>query len=351
MPNQRISELKENESLKSLALGEDLDGNFNNENNDLFLLTAKEKISNNKISFKNFKKSIIDSSLLQAGSQKINGNKTFLDRCKVSNIYEKEFENFEADPYLHKSRKPYSTEIGFKDKSISIKSDTDKSFLIDKTKVAHISKDGCVNIKTERNLGSLSASGDIYIDNIYLKNKLKNNIYQKLPFQDTEDETVCFKLKLQANEFSHHVVLPKVFKYKPIITVNIENKLNQTCVPFIIDSVTNSEFKILFGSRLEGEDYYAHITAHAPSLNPDGSTNLSSDSVAIQRFHTTIQTTGKTHTINFPFDHGTQPTVTTTIETQNNIVPYTISSVNNTSYTLVFSSAVDSSYIVHSLIQ
>jgi len=86
MPNKRISELDESGPLYSSEVG------FNysqtqpsgyQAGDEWYLMLAKPKISNEKIAYSNFRKSILTDSVNLQGNQKISGVKTFSDPCTL----------------------------------------------------------------------------------------------------------------------------------------------------------------------------------------------------------------------------------------------------------------------------
>jgi hypothetical protein len=88
MPNQRISELTESGPLYSL----DIHSNESYQaaepiasGEEWYFMTAKPKVSNEKISFSNFKKSILSDAVLLDGDQIISGKKTFTNKCYINN--------------------------------------------------------------------------------------------------------------------------------------------------------------------------------------------------------------------------------------------------------------------------
>jgi hypothetical protein len=86
MPNNRISDLNECDALfseyfqfnTSYNSGE---SNISDSDSDAFLMIARARSHNEKISLPNFKKSVIDNLLSLTGSQLISGHKTFTDPC------------------------------------------------------------------------------------------------------------------------------------------------------------------------------------------------------------------------------------------------------------------------------
>ncbi|MAR66765.1 MAG: hypothetical protein CL833_05885, partial [Crocinitomicaceae bacterium] len=54
-------------------------------------------------------------------------------------------------------------------------------------------------------------------------------------------------------------------------------------------------------------------------------------------------------TINFPEEHNLKPMISTTIEGENEIIPYAISGVNTTDYTILFSRNTTEDYTLHTI--
>lgn len=86
MPNKRISELDESSTLSVSQINNQENlatPTESNIENELFLLLAKEKQSNNKISFSNLTRSINKNLVDRFSNQAITGKKTFEDPCKI----------------------------------------------------------------------------------------------------------------------------------------------------------------------------------------------------------------------------------------------------------------------------
>ena len=87
MPNQRISELPESGPLyfNDVAFNTFYTDSANGEvSDDWYLMVAKPKISNEKISFSNFHKSVVTDSAYLNGNQTISGQKIFKDKCYIT---------------------------------------------------------------------------------------------------------------------------------------------------------------------------------------------------------------------------------------------------------------------------
>lgn len=86
MPNKRISELDESGPLYSTNVGFNYSQTQPDEytpGQEWYFMVAKPKISNEKISFSNFRRSILTDSVNLQGNQKISGTKTFKDPCTL----------------------------------------------------------------------------------------------------------------------------------------------------------------------------------------------------------------------------------------------------------------------------
>ena len=87
MPNQRISELPESGPLyfNDVAFNTFYTDSANEgPSDDWYLMVARPKISNEKISFTNFHKSVLTDSVYLNGAQTISGEKTFTDKCYIT---------------------------------------------------------------------------------------------------------------------------------------------------------------------------------------------------------------------------------------------------------------------------
>jgi len=353
MPNQRISELKDNPRLFCDCVNDVVSGSYNSpinnsEHNDLLFILAREKISNEKISFKNLKKSSIDNSLLTQGNQEVSGSKIFINSCKLNTQESVSYQNLYTDEYIN-NESDGSCSARFEQDKLFLSADKEVCFSSFGNKNTFFSNSGCLNINSNTNNGSIDVNGDAYINEVYVKNINENFI--KLPFQDKEDETVCFQYKMNSGDTEETIYLPKTFKYKPIITVNLFHSNSQVYLPFILLNVNEYSFQIKFSAPVPASDYIIHVSAFSPSILPDSTENTASDARIIQRFHTQLSSNSLEHIINFPFVYSGTPSVCASVESANNIVPYAISSVNNSSYTIRFESEVNQDYIIHTLSQ
>ena len=283
MPNQRISELNEKLKLNCNYLGDikfrDSVDTVSTDNNKL-LLIAKEKTYNKKISFSNLKKSIIDCSFQNNSNQNINGKKIFINKCSFREVADKEVKNLYKDSYINQSNINSDSHAKFEEKEIFL-SASDK--IIFPNTVSFSQKNGLSTGETQ-NSGSLNISGKAYIPNLYIK---ESGVYRKVVHQENQDENIYFNEKLQAEKNIYKIYLPKTFKYKPIISINLLNNNQENFVPYTIFDVTKSSFYIKFNQTLNSNNYSLDISAFSPSILNDLNVNLINDSKNTKISHIT----------------------------------------------------------------
>lgn len=362
MPNKRISELEERTFLKSncaeqILLEENPSFESNLEKNEnIFFLLAREKVKNENINYPTLKTSVLDGSLCDHGSQTISEEKTFADNFSIGekgSRKETDEQSCIIDGYIKKLNK----------ENININL-TENTTFINSAKTINLSTldgrvsfsdSGCFNICATEDNGSLSVGGQAFIQNIYIESV--NKRFYKLMHDPTEldytfhdDETICFKYKLNKGTDNFTIQFPKVFKERPILSLTLQ-KPSMSKIPFIVSAVNQHKFSIELGTNIDEEETFLHVTAASPSWLETDEIGIVENPEANQRFLTKITTTTKRQTITFPFPHKNTPVISTTLEGSNNIVSYTISSVNNTSYDIIFDSPVNQDFSVHTFTQ
>lgn len=456
MPNQRISELSESGPLYFNPTGfnsiytEPSPGNANDE---WFLMTAAPKVSNNKISFSNFKKSVAGDALYLKGNQRINGAKTFTDKCyitKRANIHSiqdissdgpisgygfvsntgnfesfsvgsgiepsgdfalkvfgdaqfegklilagttaldinysssgdmttqnfrayqpdvelsgaqasefLEFDNLEISGSiiisgdLHTTQDTFITNqiSGANNHSISFNNDNiiftsgevdllnlsdEKIQIIDKI---NIDDDTFLNSSNSTPSGKIYIEGSGYTQNI---NAINNGTYRQIYGGD--DESMVFKSNLISGYREFTIELPKTFHTQPVINTQLQHVSGGYIIPSVISNITTHNYKIKFGADIDDDNFSIHTTAMSPS-----DSELASNKQGMQRFTSTIPSGVDSHTINFPSTHNIKPTLSITMQAENEIVPYTISGVNTSNYTVILSTPTTEQHIVHTI--
>ena len=344
MPNQRISELQELSTLRSNQVEEFInyqpDNTLPNSTNISFL-TATEKSANNKISYQNLKKSIIDTSLSKSKNQTVNGQKLFKDRCEISSITEASSPNLYIEKFINNKHNE-STSALFEQNILELNADKEIAFYSNQSKKVFFSNNGCLNINSENDTGAVNVGGDAYFSNIYADNIQGS--------ENQEDEVVCFRESIPAGSLNKKIILPKTFKYKPIINASLFSNSDTQLISFNLLNVKENSLEVNFHSAIPSSNYYINITALAPSILSDGTSNPNFIEDKIESFHQTLNPNGQEYTISFPASLNNPPVITLSIEGESNIPNFTISSVNNNSYTVKFETEPTSSFIIHTLL-
>ena len=201
----------------------------------------------------------------------------------------------------------------------------------------YINNDNVVNLSDSTPSGMLHVDGTGYVQNI---NALNDTIYR--PFFGGDDESMVFKTQLRTGAREYTIDLPKTFHIQPILSTQLQH--TGFIVPYILSDVTTNDFKIKFGEDINDNDFVIHTTAMAASTG-----ELSTNKKGFQRFTTNISAGSDTYTISFPEEHNLKPMVNINIEAQNEIVPYTISGVSKTNYTLILSAETTEDYTIHTI--
>jgi len=218
-------------------------------------------------------------------------------------------------------------------------------------------KEGFIGINTTTPIAELSVTGEAFLENAFAYDRDCGRKFRKVFGGD--DETVAFKTHLKEGEEEYKIELPKTFKVKPIISAELQHENGGIILPLIISNVSTRDFVLKLGSTLPDKHYHLHTTALSPSVLDEVNaihysnfpqvtcSDHASNRHGIQRFSTRIQQDSNEHEITFPFGYSSKPIVTVTIEGPNNIIPYAISSVNNSSYKIIFGTNVNQDYTIH----
>jgi hypothetical protein len=196
-----------------------------------------------------------------------------------------------------------------------------------------------VNVSSSTPSGKIYVEGTGYSENI---NALNNGTYRS--FFGGDDESMVFKSYLQSGYNNFTISLPKTFLEQPIISTNLQHLDNGTIIPYIISDVNQNQFQVKFGENINDNNFVLHTTVMAPS-----SGEYTSNKKGFQRFKTLIPSGTNSQTIAYPETHNASPTVALNIEGQNEIVPYAISGVNTTNYTIFFAADTQEDYILHTI--
>lgn len=194
-----------------------------------------------------------------------------------------------------------------------------------------------VNLSESIPSGMLHVDGTGYVENI---NALNDATYR--PFFGGDDESMVFKTQLRTGAREYTIDLPKTFHTQPILSTELQH--TGYIIPYILSDISTNDFKIKFAEDIDDKDFIIHTTAMAASTG-----ELSTNKKGFQRFTTNTSAGSDTYTISFPEAHNTKPTVQINIEAENEIIPYTISGVNNNNYTLILSTQTTEDYTIHTI--
>ena len=292
--------------------------------------------------------------LTQTGDSLIDGDKTVTEDIFLGEYL---YHHQDTDTFLKLSEDEIKLQAGTQT-SISLKEDL-KDIIQFSTKGEEqfrITNDGKIAINNIDPISELSVTGKSYLEDSYEYEVLNKKFHRIF---GGDDETVSFKTKIRKGFDSYDIQLPKTFKVKPVVSVKLENKSGGIILPFMLENITRTDFKIKFGTFISDNEYVVHVTALTPSIL-DGVNSVhyeqsphvtcgdhGSNRQGIQRFYTEIQSETNSLEIFFPFGFSEPPVVCPILEGPNNIIPYAISGVNNNSYTITFGANVNQDYTVH----
>ena len=190
----------------------------------------------------------------------------------------------------------------------------------------NINTENFVNNSNTTPSGTLHITGQGYCQNI---NALNNTTYNQLLGGD--DESMAFKTYLRSGSSEFTIDLPKTFLSDPIISTDIQHVSGGFVVPYIISEINDNDFAV-------------HAT-----VMPSSTGKYSTNKKGFQRFKSLVPSGSTSHVISFPESHNIKPMISTTIEGQNQIVPYMISGVNTSNYTIFLGAESEEDYIIHTI--
>jgi hypothetical protein len=291
-------------------------------------------------------------------SKQIGDTVIFGDKTVTENIYAKEniFHYQDLDTFINFQKESTSIQAG-DDARIEIQNSGNQIiFDTSNQEQVRLTESGRLAINNADPLGQLSVTGKTFIQDIFVFDEATQAFTR---VYGGRSENISFKTQLLDGADKQNILLPKQFHSKPIISAVLENKNGGVIIPICIENVTKNDFDIKLGSILTSRDYYLHTIALEPTFH-DGVNSVhyenypnvtcldpANNRYNIQRFSTQVQEESDEVQIFFPFGFKETPSVSVTIEGPNNIVPYTISSVNNDSYKIIFGTKVNQNYTIH----
>jgi len=260
------------------------------------------------------------------------------------------------------------TFLRFRDDSITLSATSDTQVMISESEEdtiefltsgeeqVRMNNQGFLAINNTTPSGQLAVTGKSFNENMFVWDEISktwNKVY------GGDDETVSFKTVLPSGALTQKINLPKTFIRKPILSVVLQHENGGPIIPLNISNTTTYDFDVNFGSELKDNHYYIHTTALAPSIvtgvsgiyydNPPYVTcsDTAQNRHGVQRFFTKITGSSDEVQIDFPFGYQDAPVVTLTLEGTNKMIPYTISSVNKDSYTIIFGASINEDFTIH----
>lgn len=303
--NNRISSFEDQESLSSFDnsfIQSDFNSSIGNDDDDVLFLITTSGIGNEKISFKNLKKSILDTSVLLSGDQNIRGQKTFLQECLF--IGGVDIASHSVEDYIYHSGDP-STYIQFNSGEINLSAanaitiDSSGSFM-------SISNSGAVSINSHEKSGALNVSGDAFLDEVFILNS--NEQFQKLT--SSVEDSVNFTINLNQGDSIHTIDLPKTFEEPPSIFLTLEETdVNKSISQFqySLNNIKESSFEISFLSPLASDSIDMHVLAKPKGVSSSPQTKTISFTKDLNSGESSFQ-------VDFPEIFNDKPIISTSLE-------------------------------------
>lgn len=316
--NNRISNLDEATSLLSFNssfIASEFDPNIGNQDDDVLFMIASSGVSNEKIKFKNLKKSILDTSVLLSGNQEIHGTKTFVDECFFSGGLG--VDSYTVEDYIY-HQDDLDTYIQFESGKINFTANDSINMNVS-GQTMNIDSTGSVSINTTSSSGALTVNGDGYFNNLYVLDDAGDFV----KISTNTEESVNFTLPLISGVSQYNIDFPKTFENPPSVTLDLQGS-GSGVVPFLITNVTNQNYTVNFASHIPNDSYKIHTLAKptgSASFRQTKTVSLIEDLVSGQSLFE----------ITYPEEFVAPPILSTSLESENFIIPYLITE-STTSY-------------------
>ena len=372
MPNKRISELDQSGPL--YCTGDSANNSYTEYSNtvdDWFLMTAKEKQSNEKISLSNFQKSVLPNAVYLKENQTISGQKTFKDKCyitKRANIHSIQ------NPFPEGSisgRRMVGESGLFQTVSLScelesgenydLKVSGDAYFEGNLTLSGELSNSGDYNITGDTTLLNLSADKDVQItgsanikeslnvggnfndlDSTDLGNNLfiSENLYVDENINTDKNINIVFKnneinFTGSNQEFLH--IYQDYIKIKDQINIGEDNFIN------ISDSQPYGKLYV------EGKGYIENINL----INEDPNVKFIPGDDEAMVFETLLRSGQKEFDISLPKTFHESPIISTNLQHNTGAIPipYILSDVTKRDFKIKFENNInDNNFVLHTTV-
>jgi len=332
--NNRISNLEEIQELSSFnidQIAQTYDPNIGNSDDDVLFLITTPGQTNQKITFKNLKKSILDSSVLLTGDQHIRGSKTFVEECVFDGGLN--VDSYTVEDYIY-HKDDLDTYIQFQDNKINLSANEEVNINVS-GKTLSINNNGSVAINSEDYLGALTVSGSAYFDNVYVKGDLGE--YSQI--SDFAESSVNFSESIAAGNTEYNINFPKTFQSNPAVSVSLESS-SGPAIPYRISNVSAFDYTINFDTQIPNASYKIHTIA-----KPTGTSSFrQTKTLSMIKDLTVGQST-------FSFDYTeafvAPPALSLSLESDSFSIPFLIKSNTTSSFSIEFASNIPEAAKLH----
>lgn len=335
--DNRISNLEESHSLFSFdetIIPSEFNPAIGNEHDEVLFLLSNSGIRNEKISFKNLKKSILDSSVLLTGDQNIFGSKTFKDPC----IFEGgiSIDNYTVEEFIY-HKDDLETNIQFENGKINFSANESININVS-GKTLNINNNGSVAINSSEYRGALNVSGDGYFNNIYILDE--SNEFSPITCQS--ENSVNFTLSLASGFATHNIDLPKTFQNPPslLLSVEAEEQEEVFAIPYVITNSSNSSYTVQFAAEIPNDSYKIHTLA-----KPTGESSYKQTKTV--SLIEELQAGDSIFEISYPTPFNEVPVISATLESSEFIIPYLITESTNSSCKFLFAAPLPNTAKLH----
>jgi hypothetical protein len=278
----------------------------------------------------------LSGNMQQTGDSYIDGNVSITEDLFVG---EKIVHEGDEDTFIHFTDDRIALQAGNESKIILEEAIEDFiSFETQGVERMRLNNDGFLSINSQEALGELSVTGSAYLEDLYITGQ--NGQWVRVA-PVPKDESVSFSTSLAQGQSQHKIDFPKTFGEIPAISTSIINSAGGAIIPHIVSGVSEDSYYINFGSALNSNDYSVHTFARPTGFSSDTKTKI----LSFRKF--LLPLGDRVFNISFDPPFTSTPSVSVTIQTDSEIIPYMLSGVTKDSYNIVFGSDISENYTVH----
>ena len=143
--------------------------------------------------------------------------------------------------------------------------------------------------------------------------------------------------------YKYNIDLPKTFENPPAVSVEVQGSNPSAAVqsiPHLITSVSNHDLSLQFAAPIPNDLYSVHVLA-----KPTGESQFrQTKTVSLKE---NLQQGVSSFTINYPEAFHAPPILSTSLESNQFIVPYLITESTESSFKVVFTSELPTDMVLH----